>query len=355
MQHYSDVETRWSTARPVEPDDSTPPVPTEDPGSRTFTHLPITRGARQERSDFTSNQQPGSSPFQGPSGPPVRNGLDVGSSADPLRGGNFCDEGSPSSRCVVSQPLRFPGNYTLSGREAVPFAITRECACAGAGCRCLAAFRDFLPTWATLSWARLTAEAERGGEGKSWASAKVDGLLLQGRCPVPASCDGPPPHGAGGACAPACGRYSPCLHEVDVTDAAADGAVGVEVLDGGGGDPAADCGGRAVSARVRLEGEYTVWGALDVKPGGGLFCERPNCTLAIRDYRWVNVHAGAAVAAERVEIRAAALTVAGTVSALSMEIVAGAVAVNRTGRLVTSDRKARAAPRRCARARMRTY
>ncbi len=53
------------------------------------------------------------------------------------------------------------------------------------------------------------------------------------------------------------------------------------------------------------------------------------------------VHAGAVVAAERVEIRAAALSVAGTVSALSLEVVAGAVAVNRTGRLVTSDRNVR--------------
>jgi hypothetical protein len=342
LQKYSDVENRWRTSRPVNSFDSSPPVAIEDAGSRRFSYLPLTRGARQERSDFASNLQAGAPPFQGPSGPAIQNGNRASSSANPLFGGNFCDEGSVSSRCVISQPLLFPGNYTISGRETVPFAITKYCACNGAGCRCSVDFENFLPGWASITWARLSAEAERGGAFKSWKTAKVDGNLVQGSCTVPVVCDGlESQEGRSSRCGLVCGQYVPCVTRIDVTDIAGDGKINFEALDGGSEYPSDSCGGHTLNARVTLEGEYTVNGVLDVKSGGGLFCELPNCSLSIQDYRWINIHEGGTIAADTVSIRTASLTVAGSVHALSMQVVVGSIVMNRTGQLSTSDREVR--------------
>ena len=341
LQRYSDVESRWSTARPIfGADVSSPPVGIEDSVSRSFTYLPITRGNMQERSDFASNLQPGAPPFRGPSGPAIQNGNQILSSANPLFGGNFCDEGSLSSRCVVNQPLMFPGNYTISGRESVPFAVTKYCSCSGVGCQCTADFKQFLPGWASLSWARLTAEAERSSVAKFWKTTKVDSALIQGHCSVPSICNLPESSSDRmGQCELVCSQYAPCLTQIDVTDFAEDGSLVFEALDGGSEYLSDSCGGHTLNARVFLEGEYVVTGVLDVKPGGGLFCELSNCSLSIQDFRWINVHAGGTIAADGVSIRTAALTVAGSVYALSMEVVVGSIAVNRTGQLSTSDRK----------------
>ena len=339
LQHYSDVEVRWSTSRPIgDPETSSPPVAVEDAASHSFSRLPLSRGPLQERSDFTANLQPGAPPFEGPSGSALPNSVPGASSVNPQYGGNFCDEGSPSSRCVVNQPLRFPCNYTISGLETVPFAVTQYCACTGPGCRCTAKFAEYLPGWATLSWARLTAEAEQGDSPKSWAAATVDAHLVQGRCGVPPACNRPDLWQKG-SCEVICGQFIPCLTRIDVTDFAVDGAITFEVLDGGSQDAAHSCGGVTLRTRLLLEGEYVVRGVLDVKPGGGLLCDCPNCTLTIADYRWINVYDGAAIAAEAVVIRTAALTVAGAIYALSMEVVVGSIAVKSSGQLGTSDRQ----------------
>ena len=174
VQRYTNVEKRWAGIRPPGLGESSPPASTEDASRLEFTHVAQARGAVQERSDFTANLQPGAPPFSVGPGPP--------SSADPLRGGNFCDEGAPYQRCVVHQPLRFPGNYTISGAGTVPFSQTVECTCdqlAAAGCSCAADFKGFLPTWAVLSWARVTTTVEQGAVDTMVQSTTVDGTLVQ--------------------------------------------------------------------------------------------------------------------------------------------------------------------------------
>ena len=87
--------------------------------------------------------------------------------------------------------------------------------------------------------------------------------------------------------------------------------------------------------RVRMEGEYTGHGTLEVRGGGGIFCTVPNCTVTIEDFRSVSFHEGSVIGSDSLVIRVPRLFVGGTVEANRIRITAGALNVSSAGALVT--------------------
>jgi hypothetical protein len=87
--------------------------------------------------------------------------------------------------------------------------------------------------------------------------------------------------------------------------------------------------------RVRMEGEYTGQGTLEVRGGGGIFCTVPNCTVTIEDFRSVSFHEGSVIGSDSLVIRVPRLLVGGTVEANRIRITAGALNVSSAGALVT--------------------
>jgi hypothetical protein len=97
---YEAVERKWRGQAPLlagELHDSPPASVAAATGER---------GQLAERRDYTINLQPGAAPFS-----ETPDGVPGGGPADGRRGGNFCDEGSLDTRCVVRSALVFPGNY----------------------------------------------------------------------------------------------------------------------------------------------------------------------------------------------------------------------------------------------------
>jgi hypothetical protein len=83
--------------------------------------IPGDRGAEAERRNFAVNVQPGHTVSSGPNGD-----INAVPSANATVGGNLCDEGVLDGRCIVQQPVRFDGDYTISGRSVCIFCILQR-------------------------------------------------------------------------------------------------------------------------------------------------------------------------------------------------------------------------------------
>jgi len=332
---FAHIEERWRRAVPV-PDAVSPPV---------SAWATAGRGQYAERRDYTLNRQPGVSAFGGP-----RSDSRANFPIDGVKGGNFCDEGSVDTRCIVHRQLLFPsanGSFTLSGKGRTPFARTAVCSCRRLGCACSVEIGDFLPEYSDLSWARVSVEVERGGVQTSGADAlvrsiKVDGSLLQGQCNPPRLCASGASSGsltiAGPTvCDPVCGVWHTCLTSRDVSSLAADGHLAVTVESGNWQFAGGSCDGNILHVRVRMEGEYTGQGTLEVRAGGGLFCSHPNCTLTIQEFRTVSLHQGSLVATDSLVVRVPHVYIGGMVQANRVHMEAGALNISASGALVTDD------------------
>jgi hypothetical protein len=110
LELYRKVESRWKTSLPIgDPSLSSPPVHLSQTSA--IPDIPGDRGAEAERRNFAVNIQPGYTMGSGPNG-------DISSipPANATEGGNFCEEGVFDGRCILQQPVRFDGDYTISGR-----------------------------------------------------------------------------------------------------------------------------------------------------------------------------------------------------------------------------------------------
>ena len=333
---FADIEARWRLALPIAGGEaqSTPVSEWETAG----------RGQYAERSDYTLNRQPGVPPLGGP-----RSDSRENFPIDGADGGNFCDQGSVNTRCIVHRELRFDKNFTLSGQGVTPFARTASCSCKTLGCACTVQVGDFLPEFADLSWARLSVEVERGGVQMDGADAlvksiKVDETLLQGQCNPPRLCaPGAPSESlsvAGPAiCPPLCGEWHSCATSRDVSELAVDGNLAVTVESGNWNFVGGNCDGNILHVRVRIEGEYAGQGTLEVRAGGGLFCVLPNCTISVQDFRTVSFREGSVVAADTLLVRVPALYLGGTLEANRVEITAGALNISEAGAVLADDTK----------------
>ena len=242
---YEGVERKYRGTLPVgDPRLSSPPIHRGDP------LIPDSLagfGAEAERTFYTLNPQGGASVTTGPGYDPAYvaspwSGTDVGGSpssrraggAGGLEGGNFCDEGVLIGRCVIQQPVRFEGDYTISGAGTVPVTRVQECNCNTAACTCKISFGDFLPDHADLTWARLTLEVERPGvtisaQEQVVTSALVDGRTFGGQCDPPRTCG---VSKDAMVCPEECGSYHTCVGNAEVTAQALDGYVEVSVTSG---------------------------------------------------------------------------------------------------------------------------
>ena len=333
---FADIEARWRNALPIAGGEaqSTPISEWETSG----------RGQYSERSDYTLNRQPGVAPLGGP-----RSDARENFPINGAEGGNFCDQGSVNTRCIVHRELRFDTNFTLSGQGRTPFARTAYCSCKTLGCACKVEIGDFLPEFADLSWARLSVEVERGGVqvGATDALVKaiqVDSTLLQGQCNPPRLCaPGAPSESltvAGPAvCDPVCDEWHTCASARDVSELALDGHLEISVESGNWQFAGGTCDGNILHVRVRMEGEYTGQGTLEVRGGGGIFCVLPNCTITVQDFRQVSFLEGSVVATDGLVVRAPALYIGGTVETNRLEITAGALNISAAGVVLTDDTK----------------
>ena len=231
---YADIEEKWRGAIPITVGDAVSPPISDWPA--------VGRGPYAERRDYTLNRQPGVPPLNGPR--PVTREDFYRELNMTVPSGNFCDEGSVDTRCIVHRELLLPVTaaspaYTLSGKGLTPFARTSFCSCQSLGCSCSVEIGDFLPEFADLSWARLTVEVERGGvelEGDAALikSIKVDGTLLADQCNPPRHCTHPESHSLSGAavCDPLCGEWYTCARSRDISSLAVNGRLAVTVESG---------------------------------------------------------------------------------------------------------------------------
>ena len=333
---YADIEERWRQALPIAGGSAS---------STPISEWPVNgRGQFAERRDYTLNRQPGAPALSGP-----RSDTRENFPIDGNLGGNFCDEGSVDTHCIVHRELLFPGNFTLSGQGRTPFARTAFCSCKALGCACTAELGDFLPEFADLSWASLSVEVERSGvqvghPGALVKQIKVDDALLRGQCNPPRLCahgapsesleaSGPP------ECNPICGEWHACAVAHDVSHLAIDGHLAVTVQSGNWNFRGGTCDGNVLHVRVRLEGEYTGHGTLDVRAGGGIFCVSPACVIKIQDFRTVSFREGSRVATDSLEITIPRVHVDGVVEANRVKITAGALNISMAGAILNDDTK----------------
>jgi len=330
---YEGVERKYRGTLPVgDPRLSSPPIHRGDP------LIPDSLagfGAEAERTFYTLNPQGGASVTTGPGYDPAYvaspwSGTDVGGSpssrraggAGGLEGGNFCDEGVLIGRCVIQQPVRFEGDYTISGVGTVPVTRVQECNCNTAACTCKISFGDFLPDHADLTWARLTLEVERPGvtisaQEQVVTSALVDGRTFGGQCDPPRTCG---VSKDAMVCPEECGSYHTCVGNAEVTAQALDGYVEVSVTSGRTLFLGGSCGGHVLNVRATLQAEYVTMGVLDIKPGGGLHCTTPGCNLTITGFRHVNIAAGSGVSSHTLSLAVPRISISGNVYAISLKV-----------------------------------